>query len=264
MGVFIPNILPFCATKESLLVYQLYRLVQARIFGMKLRCEAEVDSKRLWLRLLKTVRDAPVCSVLLAAMMVAHVVKVSFFPTAPWTSLAIHVPEAKQQLLSADAFLMLIAWAQMVKASFFHHHWLHLLTNAIALFASGLALERRIGSAIFAGLYVASALVGYTLLVLLSAEGYAWGASEATWGVLAAFALVFSRSAVFSAVLLPPFIPIPFKTTVRLALGVFFVLKLADAYLNLQGQTIQYAHFSGAAVGVCFALVWLSIKSRKC
>jgi membrane associated rhomboid family serine protease len=261
MSIFIPNILPICARKESVLVCQLYSLGRARIFGRQQKRETEVDSKRLWLRLVKTVRDAPVSSVLLAAIMAAHVVKVSFVPTAPWTSLAVHVPEAKQQLLSADAFLMLIAWAQMVKASFFHHHWLHLLTNAIALFASGLALERRMGSAIFAGLYFASALGGYTLLVLLSAEGYAWGASEATWGILAAFALVFSRCAVFSAVLLPPFIPIPFKATVRLALGVFFVLKLADAYLNLQGQTIQYAHFSGAAVGVCFALVWL--RSRR-
>lgn len=263
MSVFIPNILLICARKESVLVYQFYRLVRARIFGIQTR-KTIVDSKRLWLRLLKTVRDAPVSSALLVAILVGHVVKVLFFPTAPWTSLAVHVSDARQQLLSADAFLMLIAWAQMVKASFFHHHWLHLLTNAIALFATGLALERRMGSAFFAGLYVVSALVGYTLLVLLSAEGYAWGASEATWGVLAAFALVFSRCSVWSIVLLPPFIPIPFKATVRLALGVYFVLKLADAYLNLQGQTIQYAHFSGAAVGVCFALVWLSIKSRKC
>ena len=176
MSVFIPNILPICARKESVLVYQFYSLVRARIFGIQKR-ETDVDSKRLWLRLLKTVCDAPVSSAMLTAIMVAHVVKVLFFPTAPWMSLAVNVPDVKQQLLSADAFLMLIAWAQMVKASLFHHHWLHLLTNAIALFATGLALERRIGSAFFAGLYVASALVGYTLLVLLSAEGYAWGAS---------------------------------------------------------------------------------------
>lgn len=261
MSVFIPNILPICARKEAALVYQLYILVRARIRGER---KTKIESKRLWSRLLKSVCDAPVTSALLVAIVVAHLVKVLFFPDTSWTSLAVYVPDARQQLLSADALLVLIALAQMVKASFFHHHWLHLLTNAISLFASGLALERRIGSALFAGLYVSSALVGYTLLVLVSAEGYAWGASEATWGVLAAFALVFSRCAVWSAVLLPPFIPIPFKATVCLALGVFFVLKLVDAYLNLQGQTIQYAHFSGAAVGVCFALVWLSIKSRKC
>ncbi|QQR56089.1 MAG: rhomboid family intramembrane serine protease [Candidatus Melainabacteria bacterium] len=261
MSVFIPNILPLCARKEAALVYQLYSLVRDRIRGER---KTEIESKRLWSRLFKSVCDAPVTSALLVAILVAHVVKVSFFSDAPWTSLAVYVPDAKDQILSANALLMLTAWAHMLKASFFHHHWLHLFSNATALFATGMALERRIGSAIFAGLYVASALVGYTLLVLLSAEGYAWGASEATWGVLAAFALIFSRCSVWSTVLLPPFIPIPFKATVRLALGVFFVLKLADAYLNLQGQTIQYAHFSGAAVGVCFALVWLSIKSRKC
>lgn len=261
MSILIPAILPLCARKESILLYQFYKLVRVIVNCNK---ESDIDIKRFCLRLAKSLRDAPITFVLLVAIVVAHLVKVLFFPDAPWISLAVHVPDARQQLLSADALLVLIALAQMVKASFFHHHWLHLLTNAIALFATGLALERRIGSAIFAGLYVASALVGYTLLVLLSAEGYAWGASEATWGVLAAFALIFSRCSVWSTVLLPPFIPIPFKATVRLALGVFFVLKLADAYLNLQGQTIQYAHFSGAAVGVCFALVWLSIKGRKC
>lgn len=262
MSVFIPNILPICARKESVLVYQFYSLVRARIFGIQKR-ETDVDSKRLWLRLLKTVCDAPVSSALLILFFLCHLVKVLYFPDLPWQSLAVLVPDAKHRILGGTALDLFVAFGEMLKASFFHHNIWHMLTNTSALFATGMALERCKGSAFFAGLYFTSVLVGYTLLVLLSAEGYAWGASEGTWGVLAAFALVFSRCAVWSVVLLPPFIPIPFKATVRLTLGVFFVLKLADAYLNLQGQTIQYAHFSGAAVGLCFA-IWLSSKARKC
>lgn len=263
MSVFIPSILPICARKESVLVYQLYCLVRAKIRGEQ-KFQQVVDSKRLWLRLLKLVSDSPVTSTILVLIFLGHLVKVLYFPDLAWESLAVWVPDAKHRILGGSALDLLVAFGEMVKASFFHHNIWHLLTNASALFATGMALERRKGSAFFAVLYFASVLVGYTLLVLLSAKGYAWGASEGTWGVLAAFALVFSRCAVWSVVLLPPFIPIPFKATVRLALGVFFVLKLADAYLNLQGQTIKYAHFSGAAVGVCFALVWLSIKGRKC
>lgn len=263
MSIFIPSILPVCARKEALLLYQLFTLVRAKITGEQVLLTGAVWN-RLQSRLAKTARESLVTSFLLTAILVAYVVEVFCFPRAPWIDLAVFVPEAKEQLLSGDAQAVLFAFAQTVKASFFHHNWLHLLTNLVGLFAAGMALERRIGSVWFLSLYVVSSLAGYSLLILLSADGYASGASEAVWGVLAAFALVFSRCAVWSFVLLPPFIPIPFKATVRLALGVFFVLKLADAYLNLQGQTIQYAHFSGAAVGVCFALVWLSIKGRKC
>lgn len=263
MSIFIPNILPVCARKEALLAYQLFRLVRAKITGDHALLTG-ADSKRLQARLAKTARESPVTSFLLVAILVVYALEVICFPRMPWIDLAVFVPEAKEQLFSGNAQVVLIALAQTVKAAFFHHNWLHLLTNTVGLFAVGMALERRIGSVWFLSICVLSSLVGYALLILLSAEGYAWGASEATWGVLAAFALVFSRCAVWSVVLLPPFIPIPFKATVRLTFGVFFVLKLADAYLNLQGQTIQYAHFSGAAVGVCFALVWLSIRGRKC
>lgn len=75
---------------------------------------------------------------------------------------------------------------RLFTSAFMHGSPMHLLFNMYALYILGPGLERRVGSAPFASLYVASALAGGTLFVLMNG-GVAVGASGAIFGLFGAY-----------------------------------------------------------------------------
>lgn len=91
-----------------------------------------------------------------------------------------------RQLVSRDH-----EWWRLFTATFLHANALHIIFNCIALFFGGLALERAIGSAWFAAIYLASALSGSLASILIQdPRTVSVGASGAIMGVLAAALVV--------------------------------------------------------------------------
>src|SRR5438132_7958123 len=85
------------------------------------------------------------------------------------------------------------ALVTLLTSTFLHAGWLHLLSNLLYLAVFGLPVERRVGPARFALLYVASAAAG-SLAYLVAQPGSqtpAVGASGAIAGVIAAHLVLF-------------------------------------------------------------------------
>ena len=134
-----------------------------------------------------------------------------------------------------------------------HASWPHLLYNLMALWVFGSALERTVGSARFAGLF----LVGGVLATL--AQAALWpasevsivGASGAVAAVAGAFAVAFPRARVVVAAV---FLTLPVRVWV--ALGAWAVVEVAAGTLAAfrgaggAGGVAHGAHVAGFAVGV--------------
>ena len=84
-------------------------------------------------------------------------------------------------------------WVTLLTSTFVHVGWLHLLANLLYLAVFGLPVERRLGGAGLATIYVASGLVGNAvhLLVQPTSSAPAVGASGAVSGVIAAYLVLF-------------------------------------------------------------------------
>jgi rhomboid protease GluP len=76
-------------------------------------------------------------------------------------------------------------WWRMLTATALHGGVDHLIGNAISLYVLGMACEHAFGSARYAGIYVASAVGGSVMSVLL-APGPSVGASGAIFGLMGA------------------------------------------------------------------------------
>src|SRR6266851_1332260 len=102
-------------------------------------------------------------------------------------------------LVPADVFDSLhgsagpAALVTLVTSTFLHAGWLHLLANLLYLAVFGLPVERRLGAAKFALLYVVSGLVGSLayLLAQPASDVPAVGASGAIGGVIAAHLVLY-------------------------------------------------------------------------
>ncbi len=80
-------------------------------------------------------------------------------------------------------------WYRLLSSAFLHAGGFHILFNMVALYFLGPGIEREVGSASFAGLYVASALLGSSAYVLLADNAPAVGASGAVFGLFGAWLL---------------------------------------------------------------------------
>src|SRR6185436_980938 len=84
-------------------------------------------------------------------------------------------------------------WVTLLTSTFLHVGWLHLLANMLYLAVFGMPVERRLGGAGLATIYVVSGLVGNAvhLLVQTTSSAPAVGASGAVSGVIAAYLVLF-------------------------------------------------------------------------
>lgn len=78
-------------------------------------------------------------------------------------------------------------WWRVLTATILHANLTHLLFNGYALYALGAQLERSVGSAAFAALYIASGLAGGVAFLFSSPDEVAVGASGAIFGLFGAW-----------------------------------------------------------------------------
>jgi membrane associated rhomboid family serine protease len=78
-------------------------------------------------------------------------------------------------------------WWRVLTATMLHASLAHLFFNGYALYVLGVQLERGVGSAPFAALYVASGLAGGIAFLLTSPDQVAVGASGAIFGLFGAW-----------------------------------------------------------------------------
>ncbi len=98
-----------------------------------------------------------------------------------------YVPELAPRLyfygIQANELVAAGEWWRLLTAAFLHDGLAHILFNMWALWALGTNLERQVGSASFAFLYLAAALGGGLAFYLAVPGGRALGASGAVFGL---------------------------------------------------------------------------------
>lgn len=135
-------------------------------------------------------------------------------------------------------------WYRLVTAAFLHSPatFTHILFNMYALYVFGPQLERDVGSAPFAALYLSSALAGGALFYFLGSD-VAVGASGAIFGLFGAWIAAALRNRRSPAG--------------RAGLRQMLVLLAINMALPLLIPNIAWqAHMGGLAAGFLIALAW--------
>lgn len=136
-------------------------------------------------------------------------------------------------------------WWRLVTTAFLHSGVMHILFNMWALYILGPGIERQVGSAPFAGLYLASALLGSVAFAAFNTSP-AVGASGAVFGLFGAW-LASSwrgrRTAAGRAQL----------QSIGVILGINLLLPLAVPRIAWE------AHVGGLIAGFLIALAWTQI-----
>lgn len=138
-------------------------------------------------------------------------------------------------------------WWRVLTATMLHAGITHLLFNGYALYLLGPQLERGVGSAGFAALYVASGLAGGVAFLVSSPGQIAVGASGAIFGLFGAwFAASWANRHTSQG---------------RAGLSQFGVLLLINLALPLFIRGIAWqAHLGGLVVGLATGLAWARLR----
>ncbi len=140
-------------------------------------------------------------------------------------------------------------WWRVVTSAFLHStgSLLHIIFNMYALYAFGPHIERRVGSARFAGLYFACAVAGGIAFQAFS-EGAAVGASGAIFGL-------------FGAILVETF-PLRHTPAGSRQLRQLLLLLSINLALPLLARGIAWeAHVGGLLAGIFIAWAWQRLPS---
>lgn len=177
-------------------------------------------------------RGAPVTFGLLAMLVVVYV---AVFNTG--------FEELAERGVQSNALVADGQWWRVLTATLLHAGPMHLLFNGYALYLLGAQLERGVGSAAFAALYVASALAGGVAYLLVGPAGVAVGASGAIFGLFGAwFAAAWANRGTSQG---------------RAGLRQFAVLLAINMALPLFIRNIAWqAHVGGLLAGVVVGLAW--------
>jgi membrane associated rhomboid family serine protease len=155
------------------------------------------------------------------------------------------------------------ALVTLLTSTFLHAGWLHLLSNLLYLGVFGPPVERRVGAAPFAVLYLISGLVGSLayLLAQPASDLPAIGASGAIAGVIAAH-LVLYPGATLGSLAPVLFLHVVESTPTFLLLLVWLATQLFSSITSLTTSSgiAWWAHLGGFASG--FALAPLFRKRR--
>jgi len=166
-------------------------------------------------------------------------------------------------LVSADVGASPAAWITLLTSMFLHVGWLHLLANLLYLAVFGVPVERRLGGAGLATVYLASGLVGNAahLVVQPASTVPAIGASAAVSGVIAAYLALYPGATLghLTPVL---FFRVAESTPVVLLLLVWLAAQLFSGVASLTSNTsiAWWAHLGGFLTGLALASV---LKGRR-
>jgi membrane associated rhomboid family serine protease len=136
----------------------------------------------------------------------------------------------------------------MLRATFVHNGWEHLLFNMVLVLAFGPTLEARLGRIRFLLLFIGASLISMLVSAAMAPHTVLLGASAAGFALAGAFLCLRPRAYVAGAVLvgLPGFIaPIPFLLR---ASWVIPAILLAQVYYKF-GDLSMFAHFIGFIAG---------------
>src|SRR5438045_7118022 len=156
------------------------------------------------------------------------------------------------------------ALVTLLTSAFLHAGWLHLLSNLLYLGVFGLPVERRVGPARFAVLYVASAIAGSLayLAAQPASQTPAVGASGAIAGVIAAH-LVLLPGATLGTLAPVLFLSVVETAPTLLLLLLWLATQVLSSVASLTTSTgiAWWAHLGGFASGLVLAPV-LRHRSR--
>jgi membrane associated rhomboid family serine protease len=150
------------------------------------------------------------------------------------------------------------ALVTLLTSTFLHAGWLHLGANLVYLAVFGIPVERRVGHARFAMIYLVSAVVGGLayLVAQPTSQTPAVGASGAIAGVIAAHLVLFPGATLGS---LAPvlFLHVVESTPILLLLLLWLATQVFSSVASLTTSTgiAWWAHLGGFASGLLIALV---------
>jgi membrane associated rhomboid family serine protease len=153
----------------------------------------------------------------------------------------------------------------LLTSTFLHAGWFHLGANLIYLVVFGLPVERRLGPARFAGVYLVSAVLGSLVYLVVQPQSQtpAIGASGAIAGVIAAHLVLFPGATLGS---LAPvlFLHVVESTPTLLLLLVWLATQVLSSVASLTTSTgiAWWAHLGGFASGLVLAPVLRRHRSR--
>ncbi len=195
------------------------------------------------------LRGAPVTTAIVALNVIAFVVQIALGYLAP--AFQDH-PEGAQLALGANYGLATVNEHRietLITSCFLHGGVMHIAFNMIVLVQAGALVEKAVGSARMAPMYLFSGLVGSVFSAAINwfrvKDIFSVGASGAIMGVLAAAMVLGWRAQGWKG---------PLTQLMVRWLGANLVLGVIITQLG--GNTDNAAHIGGAVAGAMAALLW--------
>lgn len=147
-------------------------------------------------------------------------------------------------------------WYTFITTAFFHADLLHLASNMVVLVALGAALESRLGHIAYTALFLLGT-VAASFAHILTTPAPALGASGAVAAVCACFMVIMPttriRTLFFFGLISIVELPAWFYV------GIFIILDILHASTGWGGNIAYTAHLGGAALGLLFGFIGISI-----
>ncbi|MFB7874941.1 rhomboid family intramembrane serine protease [Nocardia sp. NPDC056064] len=142
-------------------------------------------------------------------------------------------------------------WIRVLGSGFLHYGAIHLLVNMFALYIVGRDLERVLGRARFAAVYLVSLLGGSAAVMALTESiGATAGASGAVYGLFGAVTVTLLRLR-------------QSPTPMLVVIGVNVVISFSIPGISLWGHLGGLAAGTLSALGILFVPEWLSAKTPE-
>jgi len=156
-------------------------------------------------------------------------------------------PQAEIALAFVPALVLLRPWT-IVTYMFVHAGVMHILLNMLALYFFGPAIERRLGSVNFLGLYFVSGILGALLTFIFAPYSAVVGASGAVMGVTAAYARYWPHDKIYIWGILP--------VSAWMMVAGLALYSIWSGFGGSRSGVADWAHLGGLAAGYLYAMAY--------